>query len=255
MSSILRALKKLESEPRHLEKTQRVDHKYISLAGPQDRSSAFRPLLLFIGGGIACGMVLLTGWWFMYERVQPTVPPIQKSSNPADTMDTPITEPQKTVSMQPETPSPMAPGQDQPVVSAAPADSQTELITPGPADTPAILIPDETPIIETPPVPDQSPAGQSSFEPTAQEEIIATAAVLPEAPAEKEPQIPLLNDPDVKLQSISWSKKPSNRLAVISNRIVREGETASGYVIRTINKDDVILSQNGEQWRINFRTK
>ena len=258
MSSILRALKKLESEPRHLEKTQRVDHKYISLAGPQRRSSAFRPLLLFIGGGIACGMVLLTGWWFMYERVQPTAPPIQKSSNPAGTMDTPITEPQTTVSMQPEIPSPVAPGQDQPVVSAAPVDSQTEPVTPGPADAAdasAILIPDETPIIETPPVLDQSPAGQSSFEPTAQEEIIATAAVLPEAPAEKEPQIPLLSDPDVKLQSISWSQKPSNRLAVISNRIVREGETASGYVIRTINKDDVILSQNGEQWRINFRTR
>ena len=190
-------------------------------------------------------------------------------------MDTPITEPQKTVSMQPEIRLPVAPGQDQPVsrpaalltpaeqtsqpvVSAAPVDSRTEPVTPVPADAvdaPAILSPDETPIIETPPVRDQGPAGQSSFKPTAQEEIIATAAVLPEAPAEKEPQIPLLSDPDVKLQSISWSKNPSNRLAVISNRIVREGETASGYVIRTINKDDVILSQNGEQWRINFRTR
>ena len=70
MSSILRALKKLESEPQHLEKTQGVDHKYISLAGPGHRSSTFRPLLLFVGGGIACGMVILAGWWFMYERVQ-----------------------------------------------------------------------------------------------------------------------------------------------------------------------------------------
>jgi hypothetical protein len=42
---------------------------------------------------------------------------------------------------------------------------------------------------------------------------------------------------------------------VISNRIVREGEMASGYLLVTINKDDVILSQNRKKWRINFRIK
>ena len=250
MSSILRALKKLESEPQHLEKTQGVDHKYISLAGPGHRSSTFRPLLLFVGGGIACGMVILAGWWFMYERVQPDAPPLQKSSNPASTMDSPITGPQKTVTLKTETHSPAAPVQEQPTsrpsaLLTSADDNQTEAVTRGSADTPAILIPDEIPIIETPPVPDEGPVG----------EIISAAAVLPETPAEKELQIPLLSDPDVKLQSISWSEKPSKRLTVISNRIVREGETASGYVIVTINKDDVVLSQNGEQWRINFRTK
>ena len=268
MSSILRALKKLESEPQHLDKSQGTDHKYISLAGPEDRSSTFRPLLLFIGGGIACGMVLLGGWWFMYESPQPGSPPIQESPNSVSTMDTPKIEPEKAVSTKPETPSP-ATVQEQPVsqpsdlltpaepvASSAPADSRIEPISPALAETPATIIPDQAPIVEMAPVPDQAPEEQISAEPTAKEEIIATAAVLPEMPAEtKEPEIPLLSDSDVKLQSISWSKNPSKRLTVISNRIVREGEMVSGYLLVTINKDDVILSQNREKWRINFRIK
>ena len=272
MSSILRALKKLESEPQLLDKSQRTDHKYISLAGPKQRSSTYRPLLLFIGGGVACGMVLLGGWWLMSERVQPDASSIQESSNPASTMNTPKIEPEKTVSLKPETNPPttvqeqpvsqpsalLAPAEQtiQPVASSAPADSQIEPISPTLPATPATIIPDQAPIVETAPVPAEVPEEQISSEPTAKEEIIATAAVLPETHAQtKEPEIPLLSDPDVKLQSISWSKNPTKRLAVISNRIVREGEMASGYLLVTINKDDVILSQNRKKWRINFRIK
>jgi hypothetical protein len=272
LSSILRALKKLESEPQLLDKSQGTDHKYISLAGPDQRSSTYRPLLLFIGGGIACGMVLLSGWWFMHESPQPDIPSIQESPNSVSTMDTPKIEPEKAVSTKSETPSPateqeqpasqpsalLAPAEQtsQPVASSVPADSQIEPISPDLPETPATIIPDQTPIVETAPVPDEAPEEQISPEPTAKEEIIATAAVLPETPAQtKEPEIPLLRDPDVKLQSISWSKNPTKRLAVISNRIVREGEMASGYLLVTINKDDVILSQNRKKWRINFRIK
>ena len=81
MSSILRALKKLESEPQHLERPEGVDSKYISLAGPEHRTSTVRPLLLFIGGGIACGMVILIGWWFMHDRLQTSAPATQQSPN------------------------------------------------------------------------------------------------------------------------------------------------------------------------------
>jgi hypothetical protein len=272
LSSILRALKKLESEPQHLERPQGVDSKYISLAGPEHRTSTVRPLLLFIGGGIACGMVVLTGWWFMHERPQPAVPTTQESPNQAKTIDTQITEPQEPVSINPEIPSPAAVQEqieskpaptltpteqtDQPVVSSAPVSSSIKPTTPVPADTPATIIPEESPLIETTPAPDETPVKQIPFEPGAKEETITTVTVLPETPAEKkEPEIPLLNDPDVRLQSISWSKNPSKRLAVVSNRIIREGEMVSGYLLVTINKDDVILRQKGKRWRINFRIK
>ena len=267
MSSILRALKKLESEPRHLEKSQGTDHKYISLAGPEQRRSAIRPLLLFIGGGIACGVVLLGGWWLMHESPQPGSPSIQKSPNSVSTMDTPKIEPAKPETVSPKTvqeqpasqpPTVLRPTEqtNQPVVSFAPDDSPIEPATPVPAEKPETITPDRPPIIETAPVPDVVPVEETSPEPAVQEEIITTAAVAPEPPvAAKEPEIPLLRDADLKLQSISWSKNPSKRLAVVSNRIVREGEMTSGYLIVAINKDDLILSQNGKKWRINFRIK
>ncbi len=141
------------------------------------------------------------------------------------------------------------------VIPAAPG---AKLSEPAVADHPdtGAEITDESPVMETPPpVPAQIAVQKTPPEPAVKEPPIATA-VQPVAPAKtSKPEIPILHDADVKLQSISWSKNPSKRLAVISNRIVREGGTVSGYLLVTINKDDVILSQNQEKWRINFRIK
>ena len=271
MSSILRALKKLESEPRHLEKNQGVDHKYISLAGPEHRSSTIRPLLLFIGGGIACGMVLLAGWWFMNGKQEHDASAVKEVSTPAKTMATATGEPESTVAPEPAMSSPQTMPQtamDQPtslpkpaaekdsrLVPAAPVAKLPEPVGAGRLDTGAEIT-GEDPVIETPPpAPAQIAVRKTSPEPAVKEPPIAKA-VLPETPAEaSEPEIPILHDAEVKLQSISWSKNPSKRLAVISNRIVRERDMVSGYLVFTINKDDVILSNNGEKWRVNFRTK
>ncbi len=249
MSSILRALKKLESEPRHLEKNQGIDHKYISLAGPEHRSSTIRPLLLFIGGGIACGMVLLSGWWFVNGKQEQDASAVKEVSTPAKTMATATGEPESTVAPEP------AAEKDSRLVPAAPVAKLPEPVGPGRLDTGAEIT-GKAPVIETPPpAPAQTAVQKTSPEPAVKEPPIAKA-VLPETPAEaSEPEIPILHDADVKLQSISWSKNPSKRLAVISNRIVRERDMASGYLVFTINKDDVILSSNGEKWRVNFRTK
>ena len=68
-----------------------------------------------------------------------------------------------------------------------------------------------------------------------------------------EPEIPKLKDPDMKLQAVTWSKAPQKRITVINNRILREGETISGYIINTINPDDVVLTLDGEKWKLLFR--
>ncbi|MFC1845432.1 hypothetical protein ACFLZ5_11700, partial [Thermodesulfobacteriota bacterium] len=64
MSSILRALKKLENEPRHQEEYPSLENKFVSSAdiGPQRSVSSI--LIMVIGGGIVCGLVILAGWWF-----------------------------------------------------------------------------------------------------------------------------------------------------------------------------------------------
>ena len=65
----------------------------------------------------------------------------------------------------------------------------------------------------------------------------------------------MLNDPEMKLQAITWSKDPQKRIAVINNRIMRQGDVVSGYRIDTINQDDVVLSDAGEKWKLLFRIK
>ena len=65
----------------------------------------------------------------------------------------------------------------------------------------------------------------------------------------------MLNDPEILLQAITWSKNPDKRIAVVNNRILRQGEVVSGYRIDTINQDDIILTDAGEKWKLVFRIK
>ena len=86
------------------------------------------------------------------------------------------------------------------------------------------------------------------------EKPVAASVSIPKAqPKTVEVEIPNLKDPGMKLQAITWSKAPQKRIAVINNRILREGETVSGYLIKTINQDDILLSLDGEKWKLLFR--
>ena len=92
-----------------------------------------------------------------------------------------------------------------------------------------------------------------------QKTILPAARPLPEpepaAPAAAQEKPPALQDPGVRLQAITWSKNPNKRIVVINNRILRQGETVSGYRIDTVNQDDVVLSSGGEKWKVLFRIK
>lgn len=64
-----------------------------------------------------------------------------------------------------------------------------------------------------------------------------------------------LNDVNVKLQAISWSENPEKRLAVINNSIVRQGDRVGSYMVTQINKDDVLVRQEKELWLLPFRPR
>jgi hypothetical protein len=49
-----------------------------------------------------------------------------------------------------------------------------------------------------------------------------------------------LEDSKLKLQAISWSEDPDNRIAVINGSIMREGESIEGFRIIQIGQDDVV---------------
>ncbi|UCG06928.1 MAG: hypothetical protein JSV83_24025 [Desulfobacterales bacterium] len=64
--------------------------------------------------------------------------------------------------------------------------------------------------------------------------------------------LPRFTDSTLKLQAIAWSYEATQRLAVINNRIVHEGESVDGYSIIQIRQEDVIVNDGTESWRLEF---
>lgn len=264
MSSILRALKKLENQPGQANKTQPLDSTFVPLAdtGPQKKPANI--LMVAIGGGLVCGLVVLAGWWLFSAKNQPM--PVS-----------PQQLPQQGIPQQ--KPAPAAPDKraaaEHPAVAADPlkpaADTMIPLKTtvnppeaaiqelPQPAPPPAVEQPAPEaadmqavePAAETPEIPRAEAAA-----PQVQAERAAQVSRPPEKSIQpKEIALPVLNDPGMKLQAITWSKDPQKRIAVINNRILRQGDVVSGYRIDTINQDDIVLSDGGKKWQLVFRIR
>ena len=56
----------------------------------------------------------------------------------------------------------------------------------------------------------------------------------------------------LKLQAIAWSSDSKDRIAVVNGRILREGSSIEGSLIIRIDKNDVSFQKGGEQWRQKF---
>ena len=54
---------------------------------------------------------------------------------------------------------------------------------------------------------------------------------------------PILEDIGLQIQAISWNETPSRRIAVINSRLCREGERINGFRILKINPDDIVVSK------------
>ena len=65
----------------------------------------------------------------------------------------------------------------------------------------------------------------------------------------------MLNNANMKLQAISWSENSEKRLAVINNSIVHQGDRVGSYIVIRINTDDVIFRQDQEMWKLIFRPR
>ena len=63
---------------------------------------------------------------------------------------------------------------------------------------------------------------------------------------------PRLDNAKLKLQAIAWSKVAAERIAVINDRIVREGESVEGYSINRIRQEDVVVNDGARSWQLEF---
>ncbi len=73
--------------------------------------------------------------------------------------------------------------------------------------------------------------------------------------AERFESIPVkqANETRLELQAIAWSSDPESRIAVINSRIVREGGSVEGVFVTNIGKDEIVFRKGGEEWRQLFR--
>jgi hypothetical protein len=73
--------------------------------------------------------------------------------------------------------------------------------------------------------------------------------------AERFESIPVkqANETRLEIQAIAWSSDPESRIAVVNSRIVREGGSVEGVFVTNIGKDEVIFRKEGEEWRQLFR--
>ena len=63
---------------------------------------------------------------------------------------------------------------------------------------------------------------------------------------------PRLDNATLKLQAIAWSNVAAERIAVINDRIVREGESVEGYSINQIRQEDVVVNDGDRSWQLEF---
>ena len=261
MSSILRALKKLENEPRHLDGSRSLDSKFVTLADTDRKRPVSSIFMMVIGGGIVCGLVILTGWWFLSEEDQPSTAVSKNLSRPGSIQEESLArsesfnkEQSETVTEKPSIKVPEIPKAVEQAMKAEPAAlEEGALQVSAPEDTSPVeeLRPEE--VVLTQETQNLNTDKQAARPP--EKQVIASYSI-PETPAKTvEPEIPKLKDPEMKLQAVTWSKSPQKRIAVINNRILREGEVVSGYIIDTIRQDDVILSRGGTKWKLVFRIK
>ncbi len=68
-------------------------------------------------------------------------------------------------------------------------------------------------------------------------------------------EIPVLEDASLTINAISWSTVPEKRLAVINSTLVRQGQTVGEFRLVEIEEDQVIVQRSQEKWRVMFRLR
>lgn len=76
-------------------------------------------------------------------------------------------------------------------------------------------------------------------------------------PAARTPEDNLspLDNFKLKVMAIAWQADATRRIAVINGHIVKEGESVDGYTITRIRKEDVIVNDGSRSWRVEFTLK
>jgi hypothetical protein len=231
VSSILKALKKLEDE------NPPKGRSMVWTSGPApgrairrwDITSGWSAVLLW--GLLAVAVLISVGGIFLY-----LLSPSNRSAVPAASVRQPVAKP-ILETLPPETVAKLP--QPQPPVS-----------TPKEASPPTAA-----PVAKAAPMPKAVPPPAVKKVPSApRKEKSPVRAVDAEPDRAATADLPVLTT-DLKLQAISWASAPGDRLAVINGNIMREGASLEGYSIVQIDRDEVVVRKGSEQWKLVFNLR
>ncbi|MCG8549988.1 MAG: general secretion pathway protein GspB [Desulfobacterales bacterium] len=228
MSTILKALEQAEKESRQHTAPPSFD-RGLNKTGRPRKAAFYIPQRIILISLI----LLIGGISFVYflppsqEKAEVPAPvPVRKQGI------TPPVEPPRPTLIKPVSPAPDLPRRPSP----------ESMVKPGPK-------PYQTAEKTAPPAPARPSIHKRPKAPPVQEP--ASAPVTAKSPAD--PEISLLKDQSLKIQAISWDQSPTNRITVINNSILNEGDAIQGFRVVRIEKDGVLLNGNGKNYRLKFR--
>lgn len=247
MSSILKALKKLEQDA---DTKSGVPARII--AGSTNRPR-IRPIItqsLIIVMTIAIFAAI--GFIISRPAISPRQSPAPKAGISQKTMEKAILKtdhirkeslPQQSVALQIKTPIPMAmvtspsPSNE----SAKPVDTIEKPLTIG-IDAKTVKLDYAHTGVEKPST--SPPKSKAYYSEPIHSDVPAPTEI-----------IEINDEAGLKLQAISWSANVNKRIAVINGQICREGEHVNGYIVKQINPSDVIVSNESTSGKLSFKIR
>ncbi len=227
MSSILKALKKLEDEhPRVADGTDllpRTPGVKKTLRRWEINSGKFAPVLWTA----LTAVVLVTAAWFLIYMRSPDPPPASST----ELLSAPLNSP---AALQPK---PTAVNKTTPATRQSKSKATANRRSPRTAQ-PAARSPKMPPMAART---QRSASKQSpSLPPPASRAGLSTQAGLS------------VLQSDLELQAISWASDAADRIAVINGNIVREGGAIEGYTVIRIDQDQVVVRKGLSDWKLVF---
>lgn len=237
MSSILKALKKVEDVQPEPRRTENWSHAFDSREAI--RRQARRSRVVRTGLAALCAVLVLgvAGWWFSVQGPKPGGGPGQPSGKTVTGKGAGGTAARGT-------PTGVAPA------ASKPAPARTARAEPpakaSPPARPAAAVPAarKTPVpVKAEPVPPPRP-----------EAAPRAARAVPSAPAASGEQetTERLDTSGFRLEAIVWSSDPAGRFAVINGSILRQGGTMDGLTVTSIERNSVKLRSGSKAGEIRF---
>lgn len=238
MSSILKALQKLEQE-----KNSRVTREPDIHAGvtKKRRSQSVRPNWILPVSLLAVALISVTVTYLLMKSANRSLPTAQTAAPPS--VDTSRSQnphyrndlPEATL---PVSGNPLTP----PIQTIGSSPSPTTYPPAGPPK------PSRMPITVAPP----SARATKSLEHPASSPSKPAAPPKVQQPGEKQPQAPPQPSPSLSVNGIAWQKDSASRIAVVNGMPVSEGSSIQGARVDEIFPDKVRFSHQGKSFDIPF---